>query len=164
MCVRHRTVAHDGTRPHAPVLAIFCAVTVWRLELQAALRRYQTACGSSPERLVSGSDDFTMFLWQPSVSKKPLQRMTGHMQLINQVKVVMVTCAFASCFPLGGWVGLLGQVEGFGGGGRGLGEVEGRGVRSINQVFPRGHICFSICCWPHRWVWRGGKEGGRDMG
>lgn len=34
---------------------------------------------------MSGSDDFTMFLWDPSGSKKPLQRMTGHLQLINQV-------------------------------------------------------------------------------
>ena len=38
-----------------------------------------------PERLVSGSDDFTMFLWEPSTSKAPIARMTGHMQLINQV-------------------------------------------------------------------------------
>ena len=53
--------------------------------MQAALQRYESACGSAPERLVSGSDDFTMFLWEPSVSKKPLQRLTGHMQLINQV-------------------------------------------------------------------------------
>jgi len=54
--------------------------------MQAALQRYETACGGAPERLVSGSDDFTMFLWEPSVSKKPLQRLTGHMQLINQVR------------------------------------------------------------------------------
>ena len=53
--------------------------------MQAALQRYEAACGGAPERLVSGSDDFTMFLWEPSVSKKPLQRLTGHMQLINQV-------------------------------------------------------------------------------
>ncbi len=53
--------------------------------MQAALQRYEAACGGAPERLVSGSDDFTMFLWEPSVTKKPLQRLTGHMQLINQV-------------------------------------------------------------------------------
>jgi len=53
--------------------------------MQAALQRYEAACGGAPERLVSGSDDFTMFLWEPSISKKPLQRLTGHMQLINQV-------------------------------------------------------------------------------
>ena len=39
-----------------------------------------------PERLVSGSDDFTMFMWEPSTSKTPVARMTGHMQLINQVR------------------------------------------------------------------------------
>ncbi|XP_068946040.1 notchless protein homolog 1 isoform X2 [Petaurus breviceps papuanus] len=41
--------------------------------------------GLGPERLVSGSDDFTLFLWSPSEDKKPLQRMLGHQALINQV-------------------------------------------------------------------------------
>lgn len=53
---------------------------------QAALDRWEAACGSRPERLASGSDDFTMFLWEPSTSNKPLGRMTGHVQLINQVQ------------------------------------------------------------------------------
>lgn len=54
--------------------------------------------------LVSGSDDFTMFLWKPNESKKPIAQMTGmshcvelpwscllymkyagHQQLINEV-------------------------------------------------------------------------------
>jgi ribosome assembly protein 4 len=39
------------------------------------------------ERLLSGSDDFTMFLWDPANTKKPITRMTGHQQLINQVGV-----------------------------------------------------------------------------
>lgn len=38
------------------------------------------------ERLVSGSDDFTLFLWSPESGKKPICRMTGHQQLINDVK------------------------------------------------------------------------------
>ncbi|XP_027203304.1 notchless protein homolog 1 [Dermatophagoides pteronyssinus] len=38
------------------------------------------------ERLVSGSDDFTLFLWNPETGKKPICRMTGHQQLINDVK------------------------------------------------------------------------------
>jgi ribosome assembly protein 4 len=38
-----------------------------------------------PERLISGSDDFTMFMWTPATSKQPLNRMTGHVQLINHV-------------------------------------------------------------------------------
>ena len=33
--------------------------------------------GGRRERLVSGSDDFTLFLWDPEESKKPLARMTG---------------------------------------------------------------------------------------
>lgn len=34
---------------------------------------------------MSGSDDFTLFLWSPAEDKKPLARMTGHQALINQV-------------------------------------------------------------------------------
>jgi hypothetical protein len=37
--------------------------------------------GNAPERLVSGSDDFTMFLWEPFVNKHPKTRMTGHQQV-----------------------------------------------------------------------------------
>lgn len=55
--------------------------------LQAAQERYDKAVAGRPERLVSGSDDFTMFMWEPSTSKKAVARMTGHMQLINQVKI-----------------------------------------------------------------------------
>lgn len=38
------------------------------------------------ELLVSGSDDFTLFLWKPETDKKPIARLTGHQQLINDVK------------------------------------------------------------------------------
>lgn len=41
--------------------------------------------GSASERLVSGSDDFTLFLWNPAEDKKPLARMTGHSALVNEV-------------------------------------------------------------------------------
>ena len=64
--------------------------------MQAAQQRYDTARGSGPERLVSGSDDFTMFLWEPSTSKKPLHRMTGHVQLINQASP-------SSCTLMAAW-------------------------------------------------------------
>ncbi|KAK4981825.1 ribosome assembly [Elasticomyces elasticus] len=37
------------------------------------------------ERLVSASDDFTMYLWEPSQSTKPLQRMVGHQKQVNHV-------------------------------------------------------------------------------
>uniref|UniRef100_A0AAX7SYS3 Notchless protein homolog 1 n=1 Tax=Astatotilapia calliptera TaxID=8154 RepID=A0AAX7SYS3_ASTCA len=52
---------------------------------EKALERYNKVRGSAPERLVSGSDDFTLFLWNPAQDKKPLARMTGHSALVNEV-------------------------------------------------------------------------------
>ncbi|XP_030078246.1 notchless protein homolog 1 isoform X1 [Microcaecilia unicolor] len=52
---------------------------------EKALQRYNHVRGQGPERLVSGSDDFTLFLWIPAEDKKPLERMTGHQALINEV-------------------------------------------------------------------------------
>ncbi|KAI9146507.1 WD40-repeat-containing domain protein [Paraphysoderma sedebokerense] len=52
---------------------------------KAALERYRTHKGKSDERLVSGSDDFTLFLWNPEKAKQPVARLTGHQQLVNQV-------------------------------------------------------------------------------
>uniref|UniRef100_A0A0N4ZI08 WD_REPEATS_REGION domain-containing protein n=1 Tax=Parastrongyloides trichosuri TaxID=131310 RepID=A0A0N4ZI08_PARTI len=52
---------------------------------EKALERYNAAKGIEHEKLVSGSDDFTMFLWEPFDNKKPIGRMTGHQQLVNQV-------------------------------------------------------------------------------
>ncbi|CAI2169776.1 17931_t:CDS:10 [Funneliformis geosporum] len=50
-----------------------------------ALARYKAVVGNKPERLVSGSDDFTMFFWEPSTSKKSIARLTGHQKLVNHV-------------------------------------------------------------------------------
>mmetsp|Transcript_23022 Transcript_23022/g.33685 ORF Transcript_23022/g.33685 Transcript_23022/m.33685 type:complete len:506 (-) Transcript_23022:14-1531(-) len=52
---------------------------------QVALERYQAIVGSDGERLVSGSDDFTMFMWRPQEGKTPMTRMTGHQQLVNHI-------------------------------------------------------------------------------
>nr|XP_006010313.1 PREDICTED: notchless protein homolog 1 [Latimeria chalumnae] len=52
---------------------------------EKALQRYNQVRGQGAERLVSGSDDFTLFLWSPAEDKKPLARMTGHQALINEV-------------------------------------------------------------------------------
>nr|XP_009944125.1 PREDICTED: notchless protein homolog 1 [Opisthocomus hoazin] len=52
---------------------------------EKAQQRYDQVRGQEPERLVSGSDDFTLFLWRPAEDKKPLERMMGHQALINQV-------------------------------------------------------------------------------
>lgn len=52
-----------------------------------AKNRYdQVIKSTKKEFMVSGSDDFTMFLWNPAEEKKPLARMTGHQQLVNDVK------------------------------------------------------------------------------
>jgi len=72
--IRTGAFDHTGRAPKDPA------------EAQAAARaKYEAARGSGPERLVTGSDDFTLCLWEPSISKSPKARMTGHQQLVNQV-------------------------------------------------------------------------------
>jgi ribosome assembly protein 4 len=44
------------------------------------------AMGAKRELLVSGSDDFTLLLWDPTREKKPMNRLTGHQQPINFVQ------------------------------------------------------------------------------
>ncbi|EGC37701.1 hypothetical protein DICPUDRAFT_149688 [Dictyostelium purpureum] len=53
----------------------------------AALERYNQvkAKNKGMEILISGSDDFTVIMWNPSVTKTKLNRLTGHQQLINLV-------------------------------------------------------------------------------
>jgi len=62
---------------------------------EKALVRYNRARGEK-ERLVSGSDDFTLFFWEPESNKKHIARMTGHQQLINDVKFSPDTRIIAS--------------------------------------------------------------------
>ncbi|KAJ3432519.1 notchless [Anaeramoeba flamelloides] len=52
---------------------------------KSALKRYDEVKGKESEFLVTGSDDFTMFLWQPKKKRTSIKRMIGHRQLINQV-------------------------------------------------------------------------------
>ncbi|XP_003747697.1 notchless protein homolog 1 [Galendromus occidentalis] len=79
-----------------------------------ALQRYQTAKGKEPELLASGSDDFTVALWNP-MSKKPLNRMTGHQQLVNDVKFspdmrILASASFDKSIKL--WDGRTGKFMG----------------------------------------------------
>lgn len=53
---------------------------------QIAQQRYDKARNGNEDVLVSGSDDFTMIMWRPESSKSPIARLTGHQQLINDVK------------------------------------------------------------------------------
>lgn len=43
-----------------------------------AVERYNKVKDPNGERLVSGSDDNTMIMWQPKQSDKPINRLTGH--------------------------------------------------------------------------------------
>jgi len=54
---------------------------------QKALKRYENVKKMiGGEMMVSGSDDFTLTLWKPSISKKSLIRMTGHQAIVNDVR------------------------------------------------------------------------------
>lgn len=48
-----------------------------------ALKRFYEVTEVHGERLVSGSDDFTLFLWNPEKDKKPLARLTGNKLFIK---------------------------------------------------------------------------------
>lgn len=53
-----------------------------------ALEEYEKVAklgGRISERLVTASDDFTMYFWEPLKSSKPVCRMTGHQKLVNHV-------------------------------------------------------------------------------
>lgn len=76
-----RTGAFDPALPHITLESNVDSNSL----VNKAKERYQTVRGNN-ERLVSGSDDFTLFLWYPESDKKPISRMTGHQQLINDVK------------------------------------------------------------------------------
>ncbi|OMJ95589.1 hypothetical protein SteCoe_1010 [Stentor coeruleus] len=53
-------------------------------KLETSRKRYMKLLGKG-ERIVSCSDDFTLFLWTPETSSSSVARMTGHQQLITQV-------------------------------------------------------------------------------
>eukprot|EP01080_Neovahlkampfia_damariscottae_P003487 gene3487-6136_t len=50
-----------------------------------ALERYNKTLGKQPVRLITGSDDYTLCLWEPENSSKPIARLTGHQGVVNQV-------------------------------------------------------------------------------
>ncbi|XP_065177518.1 notchless protein homolog 1-like [Sycon ciliatum] len=77
-----RTGAYDPGKPQKVAVAEATAEELTAL----AEERYDNAKAGGKELMVSGSDDYTLFLWEPANDKKPIARMTGHQQLINDVR------------------------------------------------------------------------------
>ena len=59
----------------------------WReAAYQPSIAKYKAFKGAEePERLISGSDDFTLLLWHPTEGKQPIKRLTGHQQAVNHI-------------------------------------------------------------------------------
>ncbi|KAI9224230.1 WD40-repeat-containing domain protein [Blastocladiella britannica] len=85
---------HTGTDPESVVAARSSASasgdaaagsTAVARAIHLAAKARLTATHHGAERLVSGSDDFTMYLWTPASAKQPVARMTGHQALVNAV-------------------------------------------------------------------------------
>lgn len=57
-------------------------------KVKAARARFEKAAtvnNQIVEKLVSASDDFTMYLWDPAASNKPIARLLGHQKEVNHV-------------------------------------------------------------------------------
>ncbi|KAK6216296.1 Trehalose-6-P synthase/phosphatase complex subunit [Pestalotiopsis sp. IQ-011] len=56
-----------------------------RAKAKARFEKAATKQGKIVERLISASDDFTMFLWDPEEGTKPVARLHGHQKQVNHV-------------------------------------------------------------------------------
>lgn len=74
-----RTAYHDHTG-HVPE-----GTAEKRARAKQRFTTTATTGGEIVERLVTASDDFTMYLWEPMKSTKPLARLLGHQKLVNHV-------------------------------------------------------------------------------
>ena len=75
-----------------------------------ALKRYNKV--KKNDKLVTGSDDFTLILWDPLNSNKPVSRLTGHQGLVNQVQFspdtfYLASASFDKCIKI--WNGHTGE-------------------------------------------------------
>jgi len=77
------TDASLGTGPYTHEEQTFKSIEEKKAAAKERYEAQMRLCGE--ERLLSGSDDFTLFLWRPLKSNKPLQRMTGHQKIVNHV-------------------------------------------------------------------------------
>ncbi|KAL1963512.1 hypothetical protein VTN77DRAFT_8093 [Rasamsonia byssochlamydoides] len=74
-----RTAFHDHTKKVPETEAERVEVAKKRFEKAATINN------KIMERLVSASDDFTMYLWDPENSTKPVARLLGHQKEVNHV-------------------------------------------------------------------------------
>lgn len=86
-----------------------------RKRAKEAYEKVAKVGGSISERLVTASDDFTMYFWEPLKSSKPVCRMTGHQKLVNHVAFspdgrYIVSSSFDNSIKL--WDGLTGKFLG----------------------------------------------------
>ena len=87
LVLRTGSFDHEERTFDTPAAACEYAATRYR----AVIAR----CGS--ERIVSCSDDNTMFLWCPSQSEKPIARLTGHQGVVFQCSFSPDGMTLASC-------------------------------------------------------------------
>lgn len=89
-----RTAYHDHTPSSTP--------SATEAKLTKSLLRFEKAAtinNTVTERLVSASDDLTIYLWHPSQSTKPIARLQGHQKQVNHVTfspdgVYIASCSF----------------------------------------------------------------------
>jgi len=84
--------------------------TLHKLAVERYKEFQQSTCPE--ETLVSGSDDYTLFVWHPVTSKHPIKRLTGHQNLICHIKFspdgrFFASAAFDKKVKL--WNGLTGE-------------------------------------------------------
>merc|ERR1712139_194127 len=77
-----------------------------------ALKRYEEVTQGQPERLASGSDDFTLSLWLVSIYQNHAVRMTGHQNFVIHVCFSpdgkwLASASFDNSVRL--WCGISGQ-------------------------------------------------------
>lgn len=90
--IRGRSQLQTNKVPRAVLhLLFFTQTNLSSLIPQAqelAKGRYDALLRTTPELLISGSDDHTLFLWSPfasSSSQKPVARLTGHQRQVSHV-------------------------------------------------------------------------------
>ena len=82
--------------------------------VECAKKKYAEMKKNGPERLCSCSDDFTLFLWEPTTSKQPIARLTGHQQLVNHIQFspdgrYIASASFDKKVKI--WDGVTGKLE-----------------------------------------------------